>query len=323
MEKVSQISQQGAEDSPPQNRLRRGALLAILGGAMLSGMTGESRAEVSSSVDKVPLQFALHMQYLATNYLQFLIYGDNRQLPPEHIRGGELSGDAGIVAQNLQQVRFPSDAEQVLQSRIQEIADEHWFQTLTIRGMLRADCVAQTFIDYRPETFTRMFRMAGAIGPNDTFDPYASPTNCLLGADVFLSVQASTYAGILSSMTDPIAMAMMMSMAATLASNVTSIRSMLYDLSASDPRLVTMMDRLAAWRNSIDGTSTTDLGMSPVAGADGNVATRLTVVDADGLYLSRTPQQALNVLFMTPASATKGGFFPNGINGGIVSSAAN
>ncbi|MEG3093258.1 ferritin-like domain-containing protein [Sphingomonas sp. PB1R3] len=323
MEKVSQVDGREAGTLAPEGNLRRNALIALLGGAALTGFAGRSQAQVSTSVDKVPLQFALHMQYLSTNYLQFLIYGDNRQLPAQHIRGGELSGDAGVIAQNLQQVKFPSTAERILQSRIQEIADEHWYQTLTIRGMLRADCVAQTFIDYRPEAFTQMFRMAGAIGANDTFSPYTSPTNCLLGADALLSVQASTYASILASMTDPVAMAMMMSMAASLASNVTSVRSMLYDLAGSNPQLIVMMDKLAAWRDAIDGTNTTDRGMSPVTGIDGNLATRLTVVDADGAYLARSPQQALNVLFMTSGSVTKGGFFPNGINGGIVSSAAN
>lgn len=302
---------------------RRAMLLALLGGGLLTGVSKASKADVSSSVDTVPLQFALHMQYLTTNYLQFIIYGDNRQLPAQHIRAGEIYGAEGVIAAHLQQVRFPAASERILQSRIQEIADEHWYQTLTIRGILRGDSVAQTAIDYRPEAFTAMLRLAGAIGPNETFDPYASPKNCLLGAEMLLSVQASVYASILGSMTNQIAMAMMMSMAATLASNVTSVRSMLYDFSATAPELLTILDRLAAWRDAIDGTATTDRGFSPAIQADGKSATRLTVVDQEGLYLARTPQQALNVLFMTSAETTKGGFFPNGITGGIVRSAAN
>lgn len=302
---------------------RRAALLGLLGGAVVAGMASKAQADVSSSVDTVPLQFALNMQYLTTNYLQFIIYGNNRQLPAQHIRAGEIYGAAGVLAANLQQVKFPAASERILQSRIQEIGDEHWYQTLTIRGMLRGDSIAQTAIDYRPEAFTAMLRLAGAIGPNDVFNPYASPANCLIGAEMLLSVQASVYASILGSMTNQIAMAMMMSMAATLASNVTSVRSMLYDLSATRPELITMIDKLAAWRDSVDGTSLTDRGLSPVTQADGRTASRLTVVDSDGLYLARTPQQALNVLYMTRAAVTQGGFFPNGINGGIVRSAAN
>lgn len=302
---------------------RRAALLALLGGAVLAGAASAGQAQVSSSVDTVPLQFALNMQYLTTNYLQFVIYGDDRQLPPQYIRAGEVYGAAGVVAANLQQVAFRSDSDNIIGARIQEIGDEHWREVLTIREMLRGDCVAQTAIDYRPEAFTAMLRLAGAIGPEETFDPYESPANCLIGAEMLLSVEASVYASILGTMTNPIAMAMMMSMAATVASNVTSIRSMLYDLSADRPELVTMIDKLAAWRNSVDGTSLTDRGLSPITQADGRTASRFTVVDSDGLYLARTPQQALNVLYMTRASVTQGGFFPNGINGGIVRSAAN
>ncbi|MBI0474088.1 hypothetical protein D9601_01740 [Sphingomonas sp. MA1305] len=302
---------------------RRAALGALLGGAMLAGLAAKARADVSSSVDTVPLQFALHLQYLVTNYLQFVIYGDNRQLPAQYIRAGEIYGDAGVIAANLQQVKFPNQADRVLQNCIQEIADEHWYQTLTIRGMLRGDSVAQSEIDYRPSAFTAMLQLAGAIGPDEQFSPYASPTNCLIGAEMLLSVQASAYASILADMTNPIAMAMMSSMAATLASSVTSVRSMLYDLSAQTPAILTMLDKLAAWRDAIDGTAITDRGLSPAMQADGQIATRLTVTDANGLYLTRTPQQVLNVLFMTSSAATAGGFFPKGISGGIVRSAAN
>ncbi len=83
-----------------------------------------------------------------------------------------------------------------------------------------------------------------------------------------------------------------------------------------------MVDRLAAWRNGIDGSTTTDRGMSPVM-ANGWTVTRLALTDDDGLQLSRTPGQALNVLFMTSGAATQGGFFPTGINGSIKTSAAN
>jgi hypothetical protein len=46
-------------------------------------------------------------------------------------------------------------------------------------------------------------------------------------------------------------------------------------------------------------------------------------VDQDGLLLTRTPQQALNVAFFSRTATTRGGFFPNGIEGTIVTSAAN
>lgn len=323
MSDVIQIESGSETPSGPAGPHRRGALLTLLGGGIVAGLADSARAEIRSSVDMVPLQFALQLQYLVTNYLNYVIFGEGQQLPAQLIRAGEIFGEPGVVATNMQQVKFPSASERILLARIREMANTHWYQTLTIRDMLRGDSVAQPEIDYRPEAFTAMLRLAGAIGQNETFSPYESPVNCLIGAEMLLSVQASAIAPILGSMTNELAMAVMISMGASAASNVTSVRSMLYDLSASTPNVLTILDKLAAWRDRVDGTSTTDRGFSPTAQANGQTAARLTVIDRDGLYIGRTPQQALNILFMTSASVTQGGFYPKGITGGIVRSAAN
>jgi hypothetical protein len=42
------------------------------------------------------------------------------------------------------------------------------------------------------------------------------------------------------------------------------------------------------------------------------------MVIATGIAFSRTPQQVLNILYLTPeAGVAGGGFFPNGANGAI------
>lgn len=301
---------------------RRAALAALVGGAMLTGLAKPAAAQVSSSVDTAPLQFALNLQYLTTNFLQVVTYGQGRQLPAQHIRGGELSDQPGVSATSVLQVKFPSGVRGI-QSRIHEIADEHWYRTLMLRGILRADAPAQTLIDYSAETFAKMFVAAGAMASTDTLYLYtASPTdafelvrNILLAADTMVSVQASVYAAMLPSMTNEVTQPMMASMAASAASNATTIRSMLYEMAQTNPALMTKVDRLAAWRDRIDGSATTDVGLSPVDGT-----ARTAVTDATGVYVGRTPQQALNVLFMSADSVTQGGFFPNGINGTIVRS---
>lgn len=180
---------------------RRAVLAALVGGAMLTGLAKPAAAQVSSSVDTAPLQFALNLQYLTTNFLQVVTYGQGRQLPAQHIRGGELSDQPGVSATSVLQVKFPSGVRGI-QSRIHEIADEHWYRTLMLRGILRADAPAQTLIDYSAETFAKMFVAAGAMASTDTLYLYtASPTdalelvrNILLAADTMVSVQASVYA---------------------------------------------------------------------------------------------------------------------------------
>ncbi|VXC45600.1 ferritin-like domain-containing protein [Sphingomonas sp. 8AM] len=301
---------------------RRVAFVALFGGALATISAATARADVVSSVDTIPLQFALNLQYLTTNYLQVVTYGNKSLLAPQDIKGGELSDKPGIAATGLQVVDF-STTDRTLRPRLREMADEHKNRLSLIRSFLRGDAPAQKAIDYSPGTFSTMFRLSGAIAPDAAFDPYAAPANCLLALETLLSVTASVYAGILPSMTDEIATPAMSSMAAATATDLVTVRSMLSGLAVDDPALLTVIDRLAAWRDRIDGTPTTDVGLSPVTDPSGQTATRLTFTDADGLLLSRTPQQALNVLFMTAASVAQGGFFPTGINGAIVSSAAN
>ncbi|WP_343528413.1 ferritin-like domain-containing protein [Sphingomonas sp.] len=299
---------------------RRDFFAAMLTGMALVGVAGSASAQ-SASVDTAPLQFALNLHYLSTNMLQLAIYGKDRQLPAQYIRGGETLDQPGISATSAQQVAFPNGTRDI-QARIREIADSLWFRTLLLRSLLRADAPAQKQIDMTAERFTAMFRMAGAIGATETFDPYASPLNLALASETILAVQATALNGLLPQYTNSIVRAAMVSMASTAATDVTTVRTILMAGATARPELVTMVDRMAAWRNGIDGSTVTDRGLSPVM-VNGQMTTRLGLTDDDGLHLSRTPGQALNVLFMTSGAATQGGFFPTGINGAITTAAAN
>ncbi|MDQ1157215.1 hypothetical protein QE385_001542 [Sphingomonas sp. SORGH_AS 950] len=300
---------------------RREFFATVLAGVAIAGTVGSASAQTASSVDTAPLQFALNLHYLSTNMLQLAIYGKDRQLPAQYIRGGETLDQPGVSATSAKQVSFPTGTRDI-QSRIREIADSLWFRTLLLRSLLRADAPAQTQIDMSAERFTAMFRMAGAIGTDESFDPYASPLNLALAAETILAVQATALSGLLSQYTNSIVRAAMVSMASTAATDVTTVRTILMAAAPARPELMTMVDRMAAWRNGIDGSTITDRGMSPVL-INGQMTTRLGLTDDDGLHLMRTPGQALNVLFMTSGAATQGGFFPTGINGAIRTTAVN
>jgi len=42
--------------------------------------------------------------------------------------------------------------------------------------------------------------------------------------------------------------------------------------------------------------------------------------DANGITFTRTPQQVLNLAYLSSTSVAKGGFFPSGVNGTITKS---
>ncbi len=298
---------------------RRRAALALVGIAAALGASKRAQAQVSSSFDTPQLQFALNLQYIVTNFLQVSIYGAGRQLPADLIRSGTSGGELGVSMTSASQVAFDRPNRSV-QARVREIGDESWFRTILLRGLLRADAPAQKLIDMSPAAWTAMFRLAGAIGAAETFSPYTSPLNCVLAANCLIDVQVGALAALVPSMTNQIARETITALAASVASNAATIRSILYTQAQAQPEVLVMVDRLAAWRDRMDGTTVTDRALSP---AGSPAMTRIALTDADGLQIARAPEQALNVLFMTSAAVTQGGFLPTGINGSIVRSAAN
>lgn len=116
---------------------RREFFATVLAGVAIAGTVGSASAQTASSVDTAPLQFALNLHYLSTNMLQLAIYGKDRQLPAQYIRGGETLDQPGVSATSAKQVSFPTGTRDI-QSRIREIADSLWFRTLLLRSLLRA-----------------------------------------------------------------------------------------------------------------------------------------------------------------------------------------
>lgn len=302
---------------------RRALLAGVVGVTGALALMSRADAQVSSSVDAVPHQFALNLHYLVANFMQGATYGSSRTLPAEHIRAGELISTPGVRVTTTRQVTF-TVANRDIEARLREIADEMWFRTLYIRAILRGDTPAQKTIDLSPASFTAMFRAAGAIDSTATFDPYASPLNYLLGAAALIDVYASTLAGLFSQIDNDIARASFAGLVSGAGSDAATIRSMVYERAQTlrRPDLVETVDRLARWRDRIDGSASSDRALSALVVA-GQTVTAIAPVDTDGLLLTRTPQQALNVLFMSAGAVSRGGFFPEGLNGTINTSGAN
>jgi hypothetical protein len=71
-------------------------------------------------------------------------------------------------------------------------------------------------------------------------------------------------------------------------------------------------NKISAARDSLDGSSNDDQGITD--GSDANIVP----TDANGITFSRSTNQVLNVVYLSSGSGVKkGGFYPNGLNGGI------
>ena len=100
------------------------------------------------------------------------------------------------------------------------------------------------------------------------------------------------------------------------------VRTVLYSKGVQTPSLRTSADAISAARDSLDGTSVDDVGISPVTTGAG-VTARIVPADGNAIAYSRNTGQVLNVVYLNKAAVTAGGFFPSGVNGNIKTSQAN
>ncbi|HEX8389111.1 MAG TPA: ferritin-like domain-containing protein, partial [Sphingomonas sp.] len=100
------------------------------------------------------------------------------------------------------------------------------------------------------------------------------------------------------------------------------IRYTLYAKGVQTPRFRTATEAISGARDSLDGASDIDQGVAPQQ-ANGATIANIAPTDSTGQAFSRTTGQVLNIVFLTGAAASAGGFFPNGVNGSIRTSAAS
>jgi hypothetical protein len=101
------------------------------------------------------------------------------------------------------------------------------------------------------------------------------------------------------------------------------IRTVLWGLDQATPAagIAATATKISNLRALLDGTGNDDIGLTTqqvaLNGTSANL-TASTIVNADSntIAFSRTAQQVLNIVYASP-SGTKGGFFPNGLNGNV------
>jgi hypothetical protein len=150
--------------------------------------------------------------------------------------------------------------------------------------------------------------LAVAAGLGATFDPFANETNFLLGSFIFEDVGVTAYHGAATLLTNKTYLDKAAGIMAVEAYHAGSIRSRIYGLGTAAQAA---SQAIAATRAKLDGTGNDDIGV----GTASNGAATVVDADSNALAFSRTTTQVLSIVYA--GGTTGGGFFPNGLNGGI------
>lgn len=259
------------------------------------------------------LNFALNLEYLEAQFYSYAAFGVG-------LTGGMLTGTGtqGAVIGG-KKVLF---TDPVVSQYAQEIAGDEITHVNFLRSQLGASAVAQPAIDVGGTdpngAFSSAARAAGLVGAGVAFDPYASDENFLLGAFIFEDVGVTAYKGASPLLTSKVYLEAAAGLLAAEAYHAGLVRTVLYAKGIAAPSLRTSADKISDARDSLDGPSDDDQGISPIG-----MRSNIVPADANAIAYSRTAGQVLNIVFLNKLAVDRGGFFPAGVNGTIKTSAAN
>jgi hypothetical protein len=253
--------------------------------------------------DGAVLNFALNLEYLEAEYYLRGVFGEG--LKDSQIGGAGHPG--GVVGGR--KVKFESKLGKQYAT---EIANDERAHVDFLRSALGDAKVARPAINLT-DAFNAAATAAGLIKPGQSFDPFANEDNFLLGAFVFEDVGVTAYKGAAPLISNKTYLEAAAGILAVEAYHAGIIRTVLLSKGLQVPA-----GAISDARDSLDGKSDLDQG---IVDGDGNA--NLVPTDANSIAFSRSAGQVLNIAYLNPAAVDKGGFFPEGVNGEIHTSAAN
>ncbi|SDE82358.1 ferritin-like domain-containing protein [Terriglobus roseus] len=239
------------------------------------------------------LNFALNLEYLEAEFYLRAATGSGLSSTDAGSSAGAVTGGSMVA--------FKTPA---IQQYANEIANHELAHVRFLRKALGSAAVNRPAID-----LTASFNAAAsAAGIGSTFNPFQDENSFLLGAFVFEDVGVTAYHGAASLLTSTTNLAAAAGILATEAYHAGTIRTLIAQL--GDPYLTTA-NKISMLRATAGGGAETTLDGSHIVAADSN-----------SISYDRTTDQVLHIVYLSAAAGvvSKGGFYPNGMNGTIIAS---
>jgi hypothetical protein len=277
---------------------RRSALKAI--GALGAAATLPARAGIAAQVgvpafsDADIFNFALNLESLETEYYTRGTAGHGMSSADAGPNPGPVNGGHMVPWQN-------NDLKQFME----EIALNELLHVRLYRRVLGSAAVSRPRIDIAGG----FAAAAKAAGLGDNFDPFASEMNFFLGGMLMEDVGVTAYHGAVAALQSRTNQDVAAGILGVEAYHMGMARSTLYRMGTAARNAANAISNA---RDSLDGPTDLDQGIE--VNGHSNFVPR----DANAVVFSRTPQQVLNIVYLTPqAGVSRGGIFPDGMNGAI------
>ncbi len=275
--------------------------------AVLAGCGGSSTKPTTPPPTPTPgitdadvLNFALNLEYLEAEFYL-------RATTGQGLSGTDAGSGAGAVTGGSM-VTFPTAT---LQQYAFEIAQDELNHVRFLRQALGSAAVSRPAID-----LTNSFNgLATAAGIGSAFNPFGDSNSFLVGAFVFEDVGVTAYHGAAGLLKDKGNLGAAAGIMAVEAYHAAEIRTLIVGGSIANPSApyLDLANKVSALRATLGGGNETMLSATSIVAAD----------STNAIAFDRTTDQVLHIVYGSGAGVvTKGGFFPNGMNGTIKATAA-
>ncbi len=292
--------------------LRRSGLAAFTAAITpmaTSALFNATRADAAPFSDADILNFALNLEYLEGEYYSHAAFGVGLADQP----GVDLTG-VGTQGETLPPIGEGGGGGVAFSSGIVrdyavEIAIDEISHIKFLRRTLGDLAIAKPQIDLSG-AFGAAARVAGI---SNDYNPYASDAAFLLGAITLTDVGVTAYKGAAAFITDKNVLVAAGGLLGAESYHDATLRTSLYAINFDDPTQFygQAVNKISDLRDSLDGSLDLDQGITNPDGSSNIVPT-----NGSSIVFSRLPRQVLNIVY-SAVNASRGGFFPNGVNGNI------